>query len=189
MGFGLPAAIGTAIALQDQKSSSNIYLLETDGSFNVNLQELSVLKSQELNIIILLNNNSGYMSIRNGQTNTFNGRISCVDNNTGLGSPNYKLLAEAYSLDYYLCNSSKDLEKFFEFLNSPDYIPMPTIVELKTSDSEILIPKCSPRRTNSGKIYSMPLEDMSPPLTMRRLETALRYTSVDKLSIAARDND
>lgn len=55
MGFGLPAAIGAAIANPDKR----VVCFSGDGSLQMNIQELATAVEQQLNItIIVLNNNS-----------------------------------------------------------------------------------------------------------------------------------
>jgi len=187
MGFGLPAAIGTAIAQQSYPTRP-VFLLETDGSFNVNLQELSVLSAQSLNIIILLNNNGGYLSIKNGQKSAFGGRLSAVDSSTGLVPPSYELLARSYGINYQRCETPESLAAVFRQIRDSDHGVGPLIVEIITTSDEILIPKCAPQRSSSGAIISMPLEDLSPLLPYDELIAALPYTSIDPISLAVRGN-
>ena len=62
MGYGLPAFIG---ALESKKSENNRFLIESDGSLMLNLQELQTLKTRNKNKFkILILNNNGYCSIR-----------------------------------------------------------------------------------------------------------------------------
>lgn len=55
MGFGVPAAIGAALAEPDR----TVVCFTGDGSFKMNIQELATLAEQGLNVkIVLMNNNS-----------------------------------------------------------------------------------------------------------------------------------
>ena len=67
MGFGLPGALGASIA----KNKSDVICLNCDGGIMMNLQELQSIKSLNLNIIIFLINNNGYLSIKQTQKNFF----------------------------------------------------------------------------------------------------------------------
>ncbi|MBO7605456.1 MAG: thiamine pyrophosphate-binding protein, partial [Elusimicrobiaceae bacterium] len=58
MGYGLPAAIGAAVA-----KKKDIICLEGDGSIMMNLQELQTVKNYNLPIKIFILNNTGYISI------------------------------------------------------------------------------------------------------------------------------
>jgi acetolactate synthase I/II/III large subunit len=63
MGFGLPAAIGAALANPDRK----ILCFSGDGSILMNLQELATLAELRCNICILLFNNQGLGLVRQQQ--------------------------------------------------------------------------------------------------------------------------
>ena len=71
MGYELPAAIGAAIASKNKK----IICLAGDGSIMMNIQELQTIKILNLNIIIFLINNEGYLSIKQTQKNFLKGNM------------------------------------------------------------------------------------------------------------------
>ena len=59
MGYGVPAAIGAGIA-----TSEKIIVINGDGDFQMNLQELATIRENNLDIIIFILNNSEYGIIR-----------------------------------------------------------------------------------------------------------------------------
>lgn len=59
MGYGLPAAIGAALASRKQ-----VICIEGDGSMQMNLQELQTVKTYDLPIKIFVYNNAGYLSMK-----------------------------------------------------------------------------------------------------------------------------
>jgi len=65
MGYGIPAAIGACIA----GNKKSMIALESDGSFQLNIQELATIRANQLPIAILVMNNDGYASIRSTQRN------------------------------------------------------------------------------------------------------------------------
>ncbi len=69
MGFGLPAAIGAALAAPDQP----VICFSGDGSFLLNIQELATLEEERLNVTIILFDNRGY-GLVNQQQDLFYGR-------------------------------------------------------------------------------------------------------------------
>jgi acetolactate synthase-1/2/3 large subunit len=83
MGYGLSGAIGAAYANRD----SRIILVEGDGGFAQNLQELGTVATQDLPIKIFLYENGGYASIKMTQSNYFGGAYVGCDIATGLGMP------------------------------------------------------------------------------------------------------
>ncbi len=69
MGFGLPAAIGAALAAPDQP----VLCFSGDGSFLLNMQELATAREENLNIKIILLDNRGY-GLVNQQQDLFYGK-------------------------------------------------------------------------------------------------------------------
>ncbi len=94
MGYGLSGAIGAAIAAQPRRT----FLVEGDGGFTQNLQELGTVSANNLNLKIFLFDDDGYASIRMTQKNYFGGRYIGCDTRTGLGIPIWSKLFEAYSI-------------------------------------------------------------------------------------------
>jgi acetolactate synthase-1/2/3 large subunit len=163
MGYGLPALIGAS-----QKNLKKTYLIESDGSFQLNIQELATIKAQNLPVCIILMNNGGYASIRNSQTNHF-GLFKGCDQNSGLFFPSIKLLSKTYSIDYVKANSFSKLKTAIQkFENKKSQV----IIEVILNSSERLEPKCSVVNFK-GKINSMPLEDMSPLLSLNDLKSEM----------------
>jgi len=64
MGFGLPVAIGAALARPDR----TVVLISGDGSFLLNLQELATLRECEANVKIIILNNRHLGLVRQQQT-------------------------------------------------------------------------------------------------------------------------
>lgn len=57
MGFGLPAAIGACIGLQEEGKNAPVILIDGDGSFQMNIQELATVYAENLPLkMVILNN-------------------------------------------------------------------------------------------------------------------------------------
>ncbi|HYL11556.1 MAG TPA: thiamine pyrophosphate-binding protein [Terriglobales bacterium] len=63
MGFALPAAIGAKLA----KPDTPVVCIIGDGDFMMCVQELAVCAMHDIPVVFLILNNSGYISIRDGQ--------------------------------------------------------------------------------------------------------------------------
>jgi acetolactate synthase-1/2/3 large subunit len=63
MGFALPAAIGAKLA----KPDAPVVCIIGDGDFMMSVQELAVCAMYDIPVVFLILNNSGYLSIRDGQ--------------------------------------------------------------------------------------------------------------------------
>ena len=94
MGYGSGGAIGAAVAAGGRRT----VLIEGDGGFMQNLQELGTVRAQKLNLKIFLFDDNGYASIRMTQSNYFGGRYVGCDIETGLGIPNWEPLFAAYDI-------------------------------------------------------------------------------------------
>ena len=180
MGFGLPAAIGSYFANNKRK----LCLIEGDGSFQLNLQELAVIAKFRIPIVIIIFNNQGYTSIRNTQKNYFNERYCGTGPEAKLGFPNYDKLSQAYKINYLKLKKREDLnrlKKVFQNINRP------IIVDVILEKNETLSPKVSSVVSDTGKIQSLPLEDMSPLLPLNKLREIMQG-KISKMSILARKN-
>ena len=87
-----PAAIGAALA-----SGRRVICITGDGCLQMNIQELATVVKNKLNIKIFVLNNDGYLLIRHTQKKYF-GRLDGESPKTGLGSPNFELIALAYGI-------------------------------------------------------------------------------------------
>lgn len=163
MGYGLPAAIGACLA----GGRRPMIAVESDGSLELNLQELATLKGQKLPICLMIMNNGGYCSIRNTQRNYFNERYLGIDPASGLWLPDLERIAEVYDLPFLKIEDAKDIDAA---LNQALALPRPCLIEVRLINDETLAPKSAAVPQPDGSMISMPLEDMSPLLPLRQLE-------------------
>jgi acetolactate synthase-1/2/3 large subunit len=166
MGYGLPAAIG---ACYGAKRTPTI-CVESDGSLMLNLQELVTMKAQELPIILIVMNNGGYASIRNTQKNYFNGRYLGTGPESGLLIPNIVDISKAIGLPAKRINNASSL---FEELEDAIKQKGPYVCEILLESEESLSPKVAAIPQTDGSMISMPLEDMSPLLSIEALESEM----------------
>ncbi len=102
MGFGLPAAVGAAIAQKDVP----VILFTGDGGFQMNEQELGTIIQEHLPVKIVILNNSVLGMVRQWQ-NMFNGKRY---SQTDLVNPDFVTLASAYGIRGRKVESRADLE-------------------------------------------------------------------------------
>ena len=89
MGFALPAAIGAKLA----KPDTPVVCIIGDGDFMMSVQELAVCAMYDIPVVFLILNNSGYISIRDGQNYLIGRQIgSEFNHHNGDGRP--------YSVDF-----------------------------------------------------------------------------------------
>ncbi|HWU85585.1 MAG TPA: thiamine pyrophosphate-binding protein [Rhodocyclaceae bacterium] len=166
MGYGLPAAIGACIA----NGRKPMVAVESDGSLQLNLQELATLKAQNLPICLVIMNNGGYASIRNTQRNYFAARHVGTGPEAGLWMPDLEKVAATYELPFRRITDAADLAPV---LNEVAARPQAMIVDVQLVPNEVLAPKCSALPQPDGSMLSMPLEDMSPLLPLAQLQAEM----------------
>jgi acetolactate synthase I/II/III large subunit len=157
MGYGLSGAIGASFAAPD----SRIWLVEGDGGFTQNLQELATVAVSKLNIKMFLFCNNGYGSIRTTQKNYFSGDYLGCDTNTGLGFPEWQTLAAAYGIEYIRFGQDGVADSC---VKAAIENPGPILVEVPIDPLQTYWPKITSRVTENGNMESNPLYQMSPDL-------------------------
>ena len=127
MGYGLPAAIGASMATDEK-----IILINGDGDFQMNLQELATIKEHDLDIIIFILNNSGFAIIRQWQEQFYGMDAYQVE----LDNPDFLKLASSYGIDAVRVDNLSDLE----FLLEKD-LSGPLVIEVVVENENIPLPK------------------------------------------------
>ena len=181
MGYGLPAAIGACLA-NDRKP---MVAVESDGSLQLNLQEFATLAAQQLPISLIVMNNGGYASIRNTQRNYFAGRFIGTGPEAGLLLPDLEQIAATYGLPFRRISDAAELGTLAEILATPG----PRIIDLQLTPSEILYPKVAALPQADGSMLSMPLEDMSPLLSLAQLENEMSIPLLAASRLARANGD
>ncbi len=177
MGYGLPASIGACLGADRAPT----ICIESDGSLMLNLQELAVLKAQNLPIVLVIMNNNGYASIRNTQRNYFDSRYLGTCPSSGLYIPDFVAIAEAIGLPASRISKADELAACLS--NAFAACNGPSVVEVCLQNDEVLSPKCAAIPQPDGSILSMPLEDMSPLLPLERLKAEM-LINLDSRSVA-----
>jgi acetolactate synthase-1/2/3 large subunit len=152
MGYGLPAAIGAAI------DGDRIICLEGDGSIQMNIQELQTLRQLQLNVIVIILNNNGYVSIRATQNNLCGGRLHLSDPTSGLTLPNYKKLALAFEIEYTSVNSLSEIPRILKKLENQKG---PLIIEVMIDEHALHEPKIITKLNEKGEFNNPEYEDIS----------------------------
>lgn len=163
MGYGLPAAVGACFANHSQP----MVLVESDGSLQLNIQELATVRAFDLPICIFIMNNGGYCSIRNTQRNYFEGRYVGTGPEAGLMLPDLEKVAQTYGLTFMRIKDALELNSA---LSDAMTLPRPCIIDVQLVENESLFPKVSAIPQADGNMVSMPLEDMTPLLPLDVLE-------------------
>lgn len=157
MGFGLPYAIGSCIANDRRRT----VLINGDGAFQLNIQELETLHRLKLPVKMFIWNNNGYASIRSMQRNNFEGHYVASDEGSGLTMPHISKVAEAYGFKTYRIRNNEELDKLLPEIMKDD---TPMLCELMVLPEETVSPRVKAIVGENGKMMSGPLEKMWPYL-------------------------
>lgn len=159
MGFGLPYAIGSCIANDRRRT----ILINGDGAFQLNIQELETLHRLGLPVKMFVWNNDGYASIRSMQRNNFEGHYVASDRGSGLTIPNLCNVAEAYGFKTYQIYDNGELDAILPEIMKDDE---PLFCELMVLPEETVSPRVKAIVGENGKMMSGPLENMWPYLSI-----------------------
>jgi len=168
MGYGLSGAIGASIANPEKR----VLLFEGDGGFAQNIQELSTVKANNLNIKIFLMNNGGYMSIKQNQKNAFNGHYIGCDAESGLEMPKWELIAKSFGVEYFELNEETIHSLEFENLFSSNG---PIFFDLQIDPEQTYFPKIVSVQNKNGSIVSNPIHLMEPALSRNLEQSFIKY--------------
>ncbi len=157
MGFGLPYAIGSCIA-NDRKRT---ILINGDGAFQLNIQELETLHRLKLPIKIFVWNNNGYASIRSMQRNNFGGHYVASDDKSGLTMPDIVRIADAYGFKTYRIANNRELDRLLPDVMRDD---LPIFCELIVSPEETVSPRVKTVMSENGEMLPGTLEKMWPAI-------------------------
>ena len=154
MGYGLPAAIGAAVA-----SGRRTICVEGDGSLQLNIQELASIVGMGLPIKIFVNGNKGYLSIMNMQRTHFNGRFVGANKTSHLNLPNIVDVAKAYGLAVY---EIKKHEEVADVIQQTLDREGPVLCYVHMRDDVSIQPKVMSRVTENGTMKSGKLRNLWP---------------------------
>ncbi|MCR4663538.1 MAG: thiamine pyrophosphate-binding protein [Endomicrobiaceae bacterium] len=163
MGFGLPASIGASLSSNGQ----NVICLEGDGSIMMNIQELQTIKHNNLPVKIFVINNNGYASIRQTQTNFFNGEMVGCDKKSGVSVPDFVKIGQSFGLKTKRINNPKKMEQEIKKILS---YKEPVLCEVIVDSNQQIQPRVISKKLKNGFMISMPIENMYPFLSKKEME-------------------
>jgi acetolactate synthase-1/2/3 large subunit len=158
MGHGLGMALGVAIT-----SSGTTVLVEGDGGFAQNLQDLGTLSKTGKPVKIFIWDNDGYGSIRTTQKTYFDGHYVGCDTETGLNLPSWEDIAKAFDVPISNLEVGQDFSEILQRKGTEIFI-------VKIHPEQTFFPKISSRVLPDGSMESNPLHLMSPALEQGTFE-------------------
>ena len=168
MGYGLAGAIGASMAHPGKRT----FLIEGDGGFSQNLQEIATVAVNDLPIKTFIFANNGYGSIRMTQKNYFGGAYLGCDTETGLGFPDWDMLFQSFGINTITLDKdwSTNEEVLTALRSDKPYGFIVPIDPLQT-----YWPKITSRIVEGGGMESNPLHMMSPDLAPDLFTQVTKY--------------
>jgi acetolactate synthase-1/2/3 large subunit len=155
MGYGLPMSLAVSLGCQRRRT----ILVDGDGGFQFNIQELETASRLKLPVKFFVLNNDGYASIRASQTGYFGKPSIGCDSRTGLTVPSLAKIADAYNIRSVLIADQKSLR---EDVRRALAIEGPVLIDVHVIPDEIRAPRLQSYQKPDGSMVSRPLEDMFP---------------------------
>jgi acetolactate synthase-1/2/3 large subunit len=158
MGYGLSGAIGACMGARNTRRT---ILIEGDGGFAQNMQEVGTAEINDLNLKMFIFHDQGHASIRMTQINYFKGKYLGCDRNSGLGLPQWTNLFTAWGVPVVQVNRGFEKDPvFLKHFSEPGLCAF--IVHI--DPEQTYFPKISSRVTATGSMESNPIDKMTPEI-------------------------
>ncbi|MBQ4891296.1 acetolactate synthase 2 catalytic subunit [Shewanella sp. UCD-FRSSP16_17] len=145
MGFGLPAAIGAQVARPD----ATVVTVSGDGSFMMNVQELTTIKRRKLPVKILLIDNQKLGMVKQWQQLFFEQRYSETDLSD---NPDFVLMASAFDIPGRTIHRAEEVEAALDEMLAA---PGPFMLHVAIDDAFNVWPLVPPGACNSDMMDQM----------------------------------
>ncbi|WP_077284320.1 acetolactate synthase 2 catalytic subunit [Cognaticolwellia aestuarii] len=144
MGFGVPAAVGAQVS----RPTDCIIAVSGDGSFMMNVQELSTIKRFQLPVKIVLIDNAKLGMVRQWQDLFFNGRLSETDL---ADNPDFVMLANAFDIKAKSITKKSQVTAAIEEMLEHDG---PYLLQIKIDAQDNVWPLVPPNTANDKMMES-----------------------------------
>ncbi len=134
MGYGLPAAIGAALAYPEKQ----VVLIAGDGSLQMNSQEMATAAVNGANVKVFLLDNRSLGMVRQWQRLFYEGRYSATELSD---NPDFVKLAEAYSWQAERISAPEQVKDAFERMLAADG---PYLIDMVIGRDQSVFPMVAP---------------------------------------------
>jgi len=167
MGYALPASIAASLSNNKKK---RVICITGDGGFQLNIQELQTMVSNNIPAKIFVINNNGYGIIKQFQELYLNKRYEATVPSKGVTNPNFKKIAHAYGINYSEIKNNKDVEKILTKVLKSKKLEFINVI---IKPNQKIIPKLQ---------FGKPIEDLSPLLPRSELKKNMIIETLDQIS-------
>lgn len=130
-----------------------------DGSAQMNIQEFATLKYNKIPLKLFIYNNNGYMLIRHNQHNYMNDRFLGVGPDSGLQTPEFCKVAEAYGIRAYHIETADELKQLLPEIMALDEA---AVIEIMVQEFAPIIPRIASKVMPDGTLKAAEFDDLYP---------------------------
>lgn len=139
--------------------SDKVIALSGDGSTQMNIQDFATMKYYNLPLKLFVYNNNGYMLIRHNQHNYMNDRFLGVGPDSGVQTPDFCRVADAYGLKTVKIANKSEID---EKLNEVFSYEGPVVCEVMVEEFGIIAPRIASRVMPDGSLKAAEFDDLWP---------------------------
>ena len=148
-----------ATALGVCQNGRQVIAISGDGSTQMNIQELATMQYNRIPVKLFVYNNNGNMLIRHNQHNYMDDRFLGVGPDSGIQTPDFCKVAEAYGVKNVKIKSGDDIKaKVREVLEFNE----PVVCEVICQQFAPIIPRIASRVMPDGSLKAAEFEDLYP---------------------------
>lgn len=163
MGFWA-TAIG---AYQKEKA---LIAITGDGSAQMNIQELATLKTTKIPLKLFIYHNQGYMLIRHNQHNYMQDRFLGVGPDSGVETPDFIKVAQAYGVKAYQIDTAEELDLIIpKVLEEKE----PVVCQVIVQEFAPIIPRIASKVMSDGSLKAAEFDDLYPFLSEEEYKLSL----------------
>lgn len=148
-----------ATAIGVYQEGRQLIAITGDGSAQMNIQELATLKYNRIPVKLFIYNNNGYMLIRHNQHNYMNDRFLGVGPDSGLQTPDFCRVADAYDIKSFKIMKEAELDYRIEEVLA---LQEPVVCEIMVQEFAPIVPRIASKVMPDGTLKAAEFDDLFP---------------------------
>lgn len=148
-----------ATAMGAYQKGKELIAIAGDGSTQMNIQELATLQYNQIPLKLFVYNNNGYMLIRHNQHNYMDDRFLGVGPDSGLQTPDFCRVADAYGIHSIKIENAEEVEQKVKKVLEME---QPVVCEVICQEFAPIVPRISSRVMPDGSLKAAEFEDLFP---------------------------
>ena len=125
----------------------------------MNVQDLQTIRQDNINVVISVINNNGYLAIRHTQKEFLGGRYFGCHPDWNLTMPSFEKIAAAFEIPYLRLDKAEDLDLVVQKLVATKG---PVICEVVVDEEQDVLFKQGYKANSDGTFSPQPLSEMAP---------------------------